>query len=219
MLSMEPAPQSSFGRRRLPATLSGCRYAAANLAVSLVFVVGALPSALHYGTRFADFIFAGGAIAMSIFALLRSPPSASSFSLGAVCAFLGMALMPALLNTSLPRAGAAYSLAAALELLGVGLSMAGRIWMGRAFGILPANRGIVSDGPFGWMRHPVYAGWLILMAGYAMSYHDPRNALIAAAAVPFAIWRISLEEGLLSRDPHYQRYRERVPFRLLPGLY
>jgi len=219
MRSVDSARNNSLIRSHLTATLSGCRCAAANLGVSLVFIAGALPSALHYGSLLADAIFASGAVAMSIFALSRPRHSASSFSLGAVCAFVGMALMPALLSTGSPRTGAAYFMAAGLELVGVALSMAGRVWMGRAFGILPANRGIVLSGPFRWIRHPVYAGWLILMAGYAIAYRHPRNVLIVLAALPFAIWRITLEERLLLRDPRYRSYCRRVPFRLLPGLY
>ena len=67
-----------------------------------------------------------------------------------------------------------------LELLGVTLTQVARIYMGRSFGILPANRGIVSNGPFRWVRHPIYLGWLVLSIGYAMFYVNDRNVILIA---------------------------------------
>ncbi len=219
LLAMELLRQCPCAIWRLPVRFYGLRYASVNLAVGLMFVFGAYASVSNRGPLLTDLVFAGGALTMAVFVVLRSPPSARSLSPGAVGAFLGMGILPVLLDTAWPRTGVWYWAAATFELLGVALSTTGRIAMGRAFGILPANRGIVSSGPFRWIRHPIYAGWLILMAGYAMSYSGSRNTLIAAMAVPLAVWRIALEEKLLVADPGYQRYRDHVRFRLLPGLY
>jgi protein-S-isoprenylcysteine O-methyltransferase Ste14 len=98
------------------------------------------------------------------------------------------------------------------------LTQVARVYMGRSFGILPANRGIVSNGPFGYVRHPVYFGWLVLSIGYAMSYASYRNVLLLVATLPFMVWRIDQEEEHLRADAEYRRYMDRVRFRLCPGI-
>jgi protein-S-isoprenylcysteine O-methyltransferase Ste14 len=104
------------------------------------------------------------------------------------------------------------------EVVGVALSQAARIYMGRNFGILPANRGVVSRGPFGIVRHPIYLGWLILTIGFACSYPTSRNVVLIIGSLPFMVWRIEMEEGLLALDSDYRAYQGRVRFRLLPGV-
>ncbi|HLI78437.1 MAG TPA: hypothetical protein VKV03_00570, partial [Candidatus Binataceae bacterium] len=68
-------------------------------------------------------------------------------------------------------------------------------------------------------RHPIYAGWFLLTVGYLASYPSLTNCLITLATIPFMMWRIHLEEGLLNADADYRAYSRTVPFRLLPGLY
>jgi protein-S-isoprenylcysteine O-methyltransferase Ste14 len=103
-------------------------------------------------------------------------------------------------------------------LFGVVLTQVARVYMGRSFGVLPANRGIVSKGPFRWIRHPIYSGWLILSIGYALSYPNDRNIMLIVATLPFMVWRIHQEEAHLSADPEYRRYMDRVRDRLWPGV-
>ena len=104
------------------------------------------------------------------------------------------------------------------ELFGVVLTQVARVYMGRSFGILPANRGIVSKGPFRSVRHPIYFGWLILSLGYAMSFASERNILLIAMTLPFMVWRIGQEEVHLSADPEYLQYMKQVRYRLWPGV-
>src|SRR5580700_8137448 len=92
------------------------------------------------------------------------------------------------------------------------------VYMGRSFGILPANRGIVSKGPFRSVRHPIYFGWLMLSLGYAMSFASERNILLIAMTLPFMVWRIGQEEVHLSADPEYLQYMKQVRYRLWPGV-
>jgi protein-S-isoprenylcysteine O-methyltransferase Ste14 len=115
-------------------------------------------------------------------------------------------------------AGALATTGLIFELFGVVLTQVARVYMGRSFGILPANRGIVSKGPFRSVRHPIYFGWLILSLGYAMSFASERNILLIAMTLPFMVWRIGQEEVHLSADPEYLRYMKRVRYRLWPGV-
>jgi len=114
--------------------------------------------------------------------------------------------------------GALATTGLVLELLGVMLTQVSRVYMGRSFGILPANRGVVSKGPFRWVRHPIYLGWLVLSIGYAASYLNDRNVILIVATFGLMVWRIDQEETHLSADPAYRNYMDHVRYRLLPGI-
>ncbi len=106
----------------------------------------------------------------------------------------------------------------ALELIGVIFTQLARVYLGRSFGLLPANRGIVSKGPFRLIRHPIYVGWFVLTLGYAFIYPRPRNFVVIVAALLFMMWRIVQEEDLLGLDSEYRTYCEKVRYRLIPWV-
>ena len=91
--------------------------------------------------------------------------------------------------------------------------------LGRAFAILPSRRGIVVHGPYRWVRHPAYAGELLMFAACTLSQPTPLATAVLGLALPLVALRIRAEERLLSEDPHYQHYRRHVPHRLFPGLW
>ncbi len=77
---------------------------------------------------------------------------------------------------------------------------------------------IVETGPYGIVRHPVYAG--LLLAAIATAVERGRVEAVAGAAVLIAAvsLRAKLEERLLRRelgDEPYSAYRRRVPM-LIP---
>ena len=45
-----------------------------------------------------------------------------------------------------------------LRRIGLLVVVAGKISIGRSFGLIPANRGIVSSGLYRLVRHPIYLG-------------------------------------------------------------
>ncbi|MBS0386131.1 MAG: isoprenylcysteine carboxylmethyltransferase family protein [Proteobacteria bacterium] len=79
---------------------------------------------------------------------------------------------------------------------------------------------IVDTGPYGVVRHPVYAG--ILLAALATAAELGRVEAVAGAASLIAAlsFRAKMEERALRRDvsdADYTKYRARVPM-LIPGL-
>ena len=200
------------------ATISGLGRAGANLTIAAMFFVSAIPAVANYKSGIANDVWIVGAAIMGILSLVRLPPRSATISIGAVAATAGMLVLPCLMRPADRSNGILALCGIAIELIGVVLTQVARIYMGRRFGLLPANRGIVSKGPFALVRHPIYIGWLLLAAGYAMSYPSARNILLIVAVLPFMIWRIEQEELLLGEDPEYSAYRARVRFRLIPGL-
>jgi protein-S-isoprenylcysteine O-methyltransferase Ste14 len=94
------------------------------------------------------------------------------------------------------------------------------VTLGRCFGLLPAVRGVVTGGLFGWIRHPVYAGELGLIAACAIASERPEVAfpVLGLAALLIAA-RVRVEERLLGQVPAYREYARRVRFRVIPWLW
>ncbi len=196
------------------------KHAIANVGLALVFFATALsPSRLH-DLSLINLVWIAGALTMGVFSLIRNPPSVATVDARSLASSGAMLLLPCLMRPGgAATSGLVLNAALALELAGVVLSQAGRIYLGRSFGILPANRGIVSSGPFAIVRHPIYLGWTMLSLGFALAYPSARNIVLLVLTIPFMTWRIELEEDLLSADPEYRAYRARVRFRLCPGIY
>lgn len=213
----------TFAKPRLsagPFVSSRLRHALGNLLVAASFIVAAIPNARHFSRGPADAIWTVGAVLMAAMSLVRIAPKAARVDLEAfLSTIFPVFLLPCLLSGEITSTGLLAWAGVALELVGVGLSQIARVCMGRSFGILPGNRGIVSKGPFAFVRHPIYAGWFLLTVGYLASYPSWRNGLITLATLPFMMWRIRLEEGLLTADPDYRKYCRLVPSRLIPGIY
>ncbi len=206
--------------RASPLASARIRHALGNLLVAASFVVAAVPNARHFFRGPADAIWTIGAVLMAAMSLVRIAPKAARVDLRAfLSTIFPVFLLPCLLRADGASSGLLAWSGVGLELFGVVLSQVSRVYMGRSFGILPGNRGIVSKGPFRLVRHPIYGGWFVLTVGYLASYPSWINCLITLSTLPFMMWRIRLEEDLLEADPDYRKYRRLVPFRLLPGFY
>jgi protein-S-isoprenylcysteine O-methyltransferase Ste14 len=199
-------------------TVRGLRFAVGNAVLALTFFAALLPNALHFGSGLANQVWLIGAIVMGCLSLVRVPPARVSTSLDSIVATGAALMVGALIRVGPANAGIAGLIAVPVEILGIAISQVARVYMGRSFGLLPANRGIVSNGPFRIVRHPVYLGWCILILGFTLAYPTLRNITCLMLTPVFVAWRIKLEEALLSEDPAYLRYRESVRYRLIPGL-
>jgi len=199
-------------------TRAGLKHALANVILAATFFVAAVPSLSQFNTTIANAVWIVGAAIMGVFSIVRVAPRAAAINVRTCAATVGMLLIPCLMRPSAPSAGAMAAEALTLEVIGVILTQVARIYMGRSFGLLPANRGIVSRGPFAVVRHPIYFGWMMLMLGYAMAFPSARNAILIVVAMPFLFWRIEQEESLLGADSEYADYRARVRFRLVPTI-
>jgi protein-S-isoprenylcysteine O-methyltransferase Ste14 len=104
---------------------------------------------------------------------------------------------------------------------GVGLLVviAGKVALGRSFGIAPANRGVVARGPYGFVRHPIYSGYLVTHIAFAIAHPSAWNLIILVIADGALVVRALIEERLLRTDAQYESYCGRVSWHLVPGLF
>lgn len=103
-----------------------------------------------------------------------------------------------------------------------------RLWsvriLGRLFtfeiGIRPEHR-IIEEGPYRFIRHPSYTGYLLILAGISVAYSSWFLFLTTfLSAVGFLLVRIRQEEKMLLSHfgPAYAEYIKRTK-RLIPFLY
>lgn len=108
---------------------------------------------------------------------------------------------------------------ASLSAAGLMVVIVGKIALGRSFGIVPANRGVVARGPYAIVRHPIYAGYLLTHVAFVMAHPRPVNAAILVVADTALIVRALMEERVLAEDARYRVYCMRVGWHLVPGVF
>lgn len=107
----------------------------------------------------------------------------------------------------------------AISSVGLLIVIAGKLSLGRSFGLMPANRGIVCTGLYRVVRHPIYLGYLITHAAFVGAYPIVWNVVALVAADLALMARAVREELTLARDPEYRAYQMRVRWRVIPGVF
>lgn len=126
--------------------------------------------------------------------------------LGLMAAFLPMPFTP--------DAVAAPFLAVGLA--GYGLVFWSLITLGPRFGIAPADRGLVTNGPYRLVRHPMYLGELVLRGALILATAPLEGVLPFLILTFIQILRIQREEKVIAGYPDYA---SQVRWRLLPFMY
>ncbi|HKX41607.1 MAG TPA: isoprenylcysteine carboxylmethyltransferase family protein [Burkholderiaceae bacterium] len=107
-----------------------------------------------------------------------------------------------------------------LQLGGTLVQFSAKFVLGRSFGLLPAERGLVMAGPYRIVRHPIYLGYLIGHVGFLLANFSWRNAAVLAVLYVAQAIRIRREEAMLAATSGtYRHYQQRVRWRLLPLVY
>ena len=76
---------------------------------------------------------------------------------------------------------------------------------------------VIDSGPYAVVRHPMYAGALVMIAGIPLALGSWWGLIPAAVLVPVIVWRLLREETFLATNlPGYDAYRGRVRHRLAP---
>ncbi len=133
-------------------------------------------------------------------------------------AAVSLYVLALLFFSGIPAGAAALLLAAlgaSLALAGVALVLRSRAELGRAWSFVPkADRDtLVTTGPYRLVRHPIYLGLALLVAGGALAFGSwPALVIVLCGIVPSFAWRARTEEKLLSRTlgERYADYRQRT---------
>jgi protein-S-isoprenylcysteine O-methyltransferase Ste14 len=154
-----------------------------------------------------------------VFLLLRRPATLISrrpgewlLAMGATCAPL--AVVPGGTHSLVPPAAGA-----ALLLLGMLVQLHAKISLGRSLGCVPAHRGLKLAGPYRYLRHPMYAGYVLSHVAFLAMNPTLWNLTAYAVCLCLQVPRLLAEERLLRQDPQYRAYQAGVRYRLLPGLF
>lgn len=107
-----------------------------------------------------------------------------------------------------------------LQVMGTGWQFTSKFFLGRSFGLLPAQRGLVLNGPYRLVRHPIYLGYLIGHIGFLLVNFSWRNMAVLALLYAAQVHRILREEAVLAaNNAEYRAYQQRVRWRLLPFIF
>lgn len=106
-----------------------------------------------------------------------------------------------------------------LQVTGILLQIYSKLSLGKSFGLLPANRGVVDRGAYRFIRHPIYASYMVGHIGFILSFFSFWNLAILFFAYIFQFIRIKEEETILNEDENYLNYSKRVRWRILPLVF
>lgn len=124
---------------------------------------------------------------------------------------------------SFPRPGLWSMAAIVLIVAGASLLVAGLLWLGR-WNITPLpypreEARMIDTGPFRLVRHPMYAGGVLMAFGWAIFVRGPLTVGYAVVLLVFADIKSRREERWLqAKFPGYGAYQARVR-KLIPFIY
>ena len=117
---------------------------------------------------------------------------------------------------------AARGIAAVLLLLAYGLYMEvmrENAWLSRTVEVQQGQK-VVDTGLYGIVRHPMYLATLLLFLAIPLVLGSWVSFAVMLLTVPVLVLRIISEERVLAEGLEgYEAYREKVCYRLLPGIW
>jgi len=149
----------------------------------------------------------------------RRPASLVDRSAGATVVTFVSVVGPLLIRSSDEAGLLPDAATAALLALGLIVVLVGKMALGRSFGLVPANRGVVVAGPYTFVRHPIYTGYLVTHTAFLVAHPYLWNIVVIVLSDAALIIRALAEERVLDHDDRYKAYCQRVGWHFVPGLY
>ena len=79
---------------------------------------------------------------------------------------------------------------------------------------------VVSTGPYAYIRHPMYAGFMLFAIGTTLLLGSAYGLIGAALLIVMVAWRAVQEEHVLERElKGYAEYQKRVRYRFVPYMW
>lgn len=134
-------------------------------------------------------------------------------------AYSAVSWLPISLQKSLWPAGMQLPLAIGgfvFIILGPVVALWGLVYLGRSFGIFVEVRTVVLGGPYRWVRHPMYLGWICMYSGLALANGSAAFLILVPIHIFLLQYRARLEETQLAGySEEYREYLKRTGF-ILP---
>jgi len=199
-------------------TLARLCQAAINVMVLLMFGLLVISAYHHFATtgstRFLGILLVN-LLFLGLF-ITRRAATAETDSLPLWLLAVAGTACPLLLR---PSDGAGLMIVGSIiQITGIVLIAGGLLSLRRSFAVVPGNRGIRDGGLYRMVRHPIYFSELVALLGAVLINPSVANWTIWLCECGLQYARARAEENFLSSDPIYRSYRERVPYRLIPGL-
>ena len=156
---------------------------------------------------------------VAVFTLIRRPTSAISVRLGDWMLAMTATLAPLMVVFGESRWPQLLPLCVVLVVCGNLFQIWAKLTLRRSFGIAPANRGIKRGGPYRYVRHPMYAGYLFNHLGVLLMWPSLINLAAYGIGWTAQILRLRAEEELLGQDASYREFMGQTRWRLLPGIF
>jgi protein-S-isoprenylcysteine O-methyltransferase Ste14 len=79
---------------------------------------------------------------------------------------------------------------------------------------------VISSGPYGIVRHPLYVALLTLAVGIPLALESYWGLIFIVPLVALVMWRLLDEEALLAKNlSGYAEYQAQTRWRLIPGVF
>lgn len=86
--------------------------------------------------------------------------------------------------------------------------------------MVEADQKVISTGPYAYVRHPMYAAGLVLLAASPLALGSWWGLVVFLPLTPVLVWRLLDEEAFLRKNlAGYTEYCRCVRFRLLPFIW
>ena len=106
-----------------------------------------------------------------------------------------------------------------LVVLSALLSLMSLLSLGTLFGIRPALRGLMTSGPYRFVRHPMYLSYALGDIGYNLQEWNPATVLMVIVGWTSLLYRIGAEERIMRENASWQSYTQVTRYRLVPGFW
>jgi len=151
--------------------------------------------------------------------LVRRPAATISWRPAEWLLALAATAAPMLVNTGIGNPLIPVTAAAFLMLMGLVVQLSAKLTLGRSLGLVPAHRGLRLSGPYRYLRHPMYAGYLLTHLAFLFVNPTWWNLAVYGLCYSLQVPRLLAEERLLRRDAAYRAYENVVRYRLIPGVF
>ena len=96
------------------------------------------------------------------------------------------------------------------------LSVTSRYTLGRNVSIVPAQRNLVTTGPYAYIRHPIYTVVFLTYVSLNLQCFSIVNLVMTTTVFSLFMLKSLAEEEFLKKDTDYVAYMQKVRYRWIP---